>query len=134
MVTLHNKITFFVFSRRFFAILRNFSLFCIKTNLFSPHGRGRRGLKYISTTFKVVKMAISLAKGKMAPFVSRCKSNGLVHSGDKGLQEKLFICQEFNQKFEARRNKRSVDEIRKICAAVPNRLKVIAEKECHHKE
>ena len=28
----------------------------------------------------------------------------------------------------------SVDEIRKICAAAPNRLKAIAEKEGHHVE
>ena len=34
MAPLHNKITYFVFSRRFFAILHNFSLFCIKNQPF----------------------------------------------------------------------------------------------------
>ena len=45
---------------------------------------------------------------KMAPFVSRCKSHGLlclVHSRNEGLQEKLFICQGFNQKFTTRMEK-----------------------------
>ena len=58
---------------------------------------------------KVVAMrARSLDSLAMAPFVSRCKSHGLlclVHSRNEGLQEKPFICQAFNQKFTTRMEK-----------------------------
>ena len=73
----------------------------------------------------------------MAPFVSRCKSNGLfclVHSGDRGFQKNYSSVKLLFKNLQQEWKKLSVDEIHKICTVAPNWLKAIAEKDGHHME
>ena len=74
--------------------LCNFSLFYIKTNLSSPHGSGLKSSK----SSKSPKSPNSRKWPKSPDANPMDFSAYLVHSGDEGLLEKLFIYQAFNQK------------------------------------
>ena len=107
--------------------------------------------RYISTTLKVVKMAISLAiRQKIIDFYKEGLSKEKWPSSSPDANPMDFSVQSILETKVCKKNYSSVksltkslqqewkklseDQIRKICAAAPNRLKAIAEKEGHHVE
>ena len=126
------------------AVFSQFSLFYLKTNLLSPCGCGiimqdgapahtsNKTQAYLRENFDEF-----WSKEKWPP--SSPDANPMDFSVQSILETK--VCKKnhssvklLTKSLQQEWKKISVDEIRKICAAAPNRLKAIAEKEGHHVE